>query len=163
MSELWTVKKPKELGPWDRFKESWQDAADRGFGGWVVRRVHDAFDIGKKPGQSEQAHDRIRVEDVKVRRARRAEKLAESDRTFANVDTLSPANIGKWAVDLTANLIGGADPTYAIGGPIGQGVKQVLKRVGVQAGLNAGMDAGFQASEKVEGIRQDGVDRIRDF
>lgn len=71
--------------------------------------------------------------------------------TFKDVDTFSPANIGKHAVDLLGNIIGGADPTYVVGGP----AKSAIGRIATQAGINLGVDTANQGIQIKRGIRDE--------
>lgn len=72
------------------------------------------------------------------------------EQQFRDVDTLSPANIGKWAVDLAGNIIGGVDPTYVLAPG-----KNALQRIASQAGINLGADVFSQGQEVRRGVKDE--------
>lgn len=142
-------KATKPRSPWQRFTdELWDGAASNWIGVRGIRTI--AENMG--PGRVLRGDTARRAEKHKERAARGREQDAPF---FEDVDTLSPANIGKWVVDLSGNIIGGADPTY----PLAPGRTIVQKALG-QGAINAGVDAVNQGVDIARGD-QDRVDPRR--
>lgn len=144
----WTEEDDKIIGgvtkkaprtPWQRFKDSFLSGALHNPIGaeGVVRATTNL--------SSEELNKRERALSDKYYR-----RNAEDEEFFKDVDTFSPANIGKHAVDLIGNIIGGADPTYVIAPG-----RSALQRMGAQGAINAGVNAGGQVVEKKRGVRDE--------
>lgn len=136
---------------WERFKDDYSNATETGLVGYGIRRLSDILDIGKPenlpPGmtaaQAEKIHDRAIIELSRQRRAEYEAKNKADPGTF----------LERWASAIPGNILGGADPTYLIGGPAGKGALAVGKRIATQAGVNAVQDAATQGLELNEGTR----------
>ncbi len=122
---------------WERFKDEYLDAAASNWlgAGGIVRGV------GALKGEGKQTKEAI----VRLRREK-AEARARDEEAFEDYDTLSPANIGKNIVDLTANILGGVDPTYVLA----PGKTAVQKIIG-QGTVNAGADVVNQGASIAAG------------
>lgn len=144
IKDILGVKKPAApRSPWRRLIDGIvEGAVNSPLGAEPVARQmlknkgHSAEEINKG--------ERRLIEDLAAKRQ------AENEGLFADVDTLSPANIGKHAVDIVGNIIGGADPTYVLApgrGPI--------TRIASQAGINAGVDVVNQGVQIARDIRDE--------
>jgi hypothetical protein len=123
-------------GPWERFKDSYMSGALHSpFGGEGLARLYLKHVEGHTDEEINAAEKRMSDE-----LARKAAADPVRQGTFRSQ---GDATIGRGAVDLLGNILGGADPTYAIGGP----GKSVAARVITQGGINAGMDT---VSQEVE-------------
>lgn len=136
-----TVKaRPRSM--WERFKDEYLSSALHSpFGAeFVVRQ-----DL-KRKGHSDEEINKVerQLSDEY------AQKRAGDDIRFKDVDTLSPTNIGRRAVDVLANILGGVDPTYVIAPGRSAGM-----RILAQGGVNAGGNAAGQAVEKKRGVRDE--------
>jgi hypothetical protein len=136
--EVAPKKAPPVRSPWQRFKDEVFDSASHN---WIgVRGIRTAVDAVTGQDTSK-THARAKQYKKKAAEGRERDAIA-----FEEVDTLSPANIGKHAVDLVGNIVGGVDPTY----PISFG-KNVVTRILSQAGINAGVDAANQGVDIARG------------
>jgi hypothetical protein len=93
----------------------------------VARAIARTRDPGATDERINEAERKI-LEGIEQRRNVR-------DLATKEAGTLSPTNIGKLAVDLAGNVIGGADPTYVLAPG-----KTIAQRIAAQAGINAGVD-----------------------
>jgi hypothetical protein len=136
--EVAPKKAPPVRSPWQRFKDEVFDSASHN---WIgVRGLRTAVDAVRGEDTSK-THARAKQYKKRAAEGRERDAIA-----FEEVDTLSPANIGKHAVDLVGNIVGGVDPTY----PISFG-KNVVTRILSQAGINAGVDAANQGVDIARG------------
>lgn len=151
------VKKPEgRRAPTLKTERSWGEkfwddvgaAATDSFAGSVVRKVADWTDWKKAPGETEEQHDR-RIA------ASRKQILAENDRknaaepVFRKGDPLG--NAGRAVSRLGAGVIGGASPTYLIGGP----AASAAGRLATQGVVNAAEGAATQGAQILEGSRDE--------
>lgn len=148
ISDPWTedgerpaAPKSEARSPWQRFKDSFiEGALHTPIGAEGVVRATGMTGL---PSAELNRRERILSDQF-------AQKRAKDEEAFKDVDTLSPANIGKHAVDLLGNLFGGADPTYAIAPG-----KNAIQRIAAQATINADQNAISQVIEQKRGVRDE--------
>lgn len=130
---------PKPRGLWERFRDSYLESAlHNPFGAeGVVRATTDL--------STEELNKRERILSDRLQ-----QKRDKDEEAFKDVDTLSPANIGKQTIDLLGNILGGVDPSYVFGPG-----KTVVQRIAAQAGINAGLNAASQDVEVKRGVRDE--------
>lgn len=137
--------KPRSL--WKRFKDGvFEGAASNYIGVRGARSAIESLITGGTEDTDRRAREYKRVAQ---------EGRASDEEAFKDVDTLSPANIGKHGVDLLGNIVGGVDPTYILG----PGKTLVTKALS-QAGINLGVDSVNQGVDIARG-EQEGWDTPR--
>jgi hypothetical protein len=131
--------------PWQRFKDGLSEGSlhspigAEGAARYIFRPM-------LRPDMSQEEMSR----QERVQSDEYARKREEDETAFKDVDTFSPANIGKHAADLISNIIGGTDLTYVFAPG-----KTVAQRVLAQGGINASVDAGSQGIEIMRGVRDE--------
>lgn len=133
---------------WERFGDDFADAASRSFVGAAVRKGADLFDWKRRDGETEEQHDR-RIAQAERNRRAKYETRAASD-PIIREDGSVMGDIGRGAVSLTAQILGGADPTYLIA-PGGS----ALGRMAAQGAVAGSSDVILQGIEKEEGVIDD--------
>lgn len=129
--------------PWKRFKDEFLGAANANWlgAGLLGRKIAESK-YGLTPEQSKEGSRRI---------AERVDKARQKDdKAFEEMPWYAPAQIGKTAIDLTANILGGVDPTYVLA----PGATPV-RRIAAQGAINAGADAANQGWQYLDGERDE--------
>lgn len=138
------IPKPKAKSVWGRFKDSYLEGAlHNPIGAEGAMRY---LGIGRPKGVSDEELNRAerRMSDDLAR------SRAADDEAWKDVDALSPANIGRKAVELVGGMLGGVDPTYVLGPGRTAG-----QRIAAQAAINADADVVGQVIEKKRGVRDE--------
>lgn len=148
-------------GSFERFKDSYTEATQYGFPGWVARKWYDwtntGVDILKKrfPGQTDDWYeakaDAVIGEAQKTLRAEFAARR-EQDPTFQPDQSVweNAAAIDRWGPDLFGQLFGSAGPESAIN-PGGT----ALARIGSQSAVAGGSDLLYQGLDLIDGARDE--------
>lgn len=133
-------KKPVVRSPWRLFIDSLTEGALHSPAGaeGVVRR-------GMK--LSGKTDEEINAAERRLSKQYQRQDQQDSE-AFKDVDTFSPANIGRKATEFIGEALGSVDPTWVLG----PGKTIVTKALG-QAGINAAVDAGGQAVEIKRGVK----------
>lgn len=132
----------KDRGMWERFKDAYLSSALHSpLGAEGVSRLEL-----KRRGYSD---DQINAVEKRLSGQYAAKQNADPAFRGHGFDLLAPSNIGRAAVDLAGNLLGGADPSYALAPGA-----SIPARIAAQGAINAGMDAASQGLEVHRGVRE---------
>lgn len=147
LSDLILGKTGSQPGPWDRLKDTWLHAAvNSPLGAEGLARAW----FKHKGYNDQQINSAINSLNKDYSDKYAQAPVIQGVRPGHPLDYVSPDNIGRGAVTLLGSVLGGVDPTYAVGG-VGKGAVQ---RIAHQAVTQAGASVVRQQVEKDTGQRQ---------
>ena len=152
---------PASVSAGQIFKDSYANAAQNGFPGFVARKAEQVFG-GHSADEVNAAQSNLRQQDQ--------HQLADDMKNYESQQQNGPTSvfghdlpewmttpipgtehIGGKVANLAGEMLGGAGPEYFVGGVGGN----VAKRIGIQALASGAADAFYQAVDKADDLRKD--------